>query len=156
MNWIFWLVVMIAALVIEAASINMISVWFSAGALAALIANFAGAGATAEIIIFLIVSLLGLLLFIFYFKPKYVKEKKQLFTPTNADRLIGREGVVLETIVPLENRGLVLVMGQEWSALPEDGISEIAAQSHILVKGIRGVHLLVEPCQNKDVSASEE
>lgn len=156
MNWIFWLVVMIAALVIEAASINMISVWFSAGALAALIANFAGAGATAEIIIFLIVSLLGLLLFIFYFKPKYAKEKKQPFTPTNADRLIGREGVVLETIVPLENRGLVLVMGQDWSALPEDGISEIAAQSRILVKGIRGVHLLVEPCQNKDVSASEE
>lgn len=156
MNWIFWLVVMIAALVIEAASINMISVWFSAGALAALIANFAGAGATAESIIFLIVSLLGLLLFIFYFKPKYAKEKKQPFTPTNADRLIGREGVVLETIVPLENRGLVLVMGQDWSALPEDGISEIAAQSRILVKGIRGVHLLVEPCQNKDVSASEE
>ncbi len=35
--WLFWLIIMIAALVVEALTFNMTTIWFAAGSLAAMI-----------------------------------------------------------------------------------------------------------------------
>ena len=59
-----------------------------------------------------------------------------------SDRLIGRVGLVLETVRPHQTSGLVRVGGEEWRAEPE-GSAEIAVGGQVEVLRIDGVHLVV-------------
>lgn len=61
---------------------------------------------------------------------------------TNADRYIGKTGVVTEEIDNTAGRGLVKVLGSIWTARSEDG-AVIAAGENVLVKRIEGVKVIV-------------
>jgi len=63
---------------------------------------------------------------------------------TNADSLIGRIGAVTVDIAGPGEVGRVLVDGQDWSAVSQDGIP-VAKGEKVLVKAIEGVKLVVEP-----------
>ena len=58
---IVWLVLMLLLLGAEAATVGLTSIWFAAGALAAMIAAALGAGIILEIILFCVVSLVCIL-----------------------------------------------------------------------------------------------
>ena len=64
--------------------------------------------------------------------------------PTNADRIIGQEALVLETLDPVAGTGLIKVKGQTWSSVSEDK-SVIAAGSKVMVIEIQGVKAVVKP-----------
>ena len=63
MNWaaIIWLVLLVVFLISEAATVTMVSLWFAAGALAALIACLLGGAVWLQVTAFLVVSILALL-----------------------------------------------------------------------------------------------
>jgi membrane protein implicated in regulation of membrane protease activity len=61
---------------------------------------------------------------------------------TNADRVIGLEGIVTTEIDPMHATGLVTVKGQVWSAVSADGL-KIAEGTTVVVKEIRGVRVVV-------------
>ena len=138
MVWI-WLVVAIIFIIIEAITVGLTIIWFAAGALIALILSLFKVPVMAQIIIFLIVSLvlLGTTRKIFVNKLKTGSEK------TNVDALIGEEGVVIEEITPF-NVGLVKVKGQNWSAAAYDKDSTIPKGETVKVKAIEGVKLIVK------------
>ena len=74
---------------------------------------------------------------------KYITPRRQA---TNADRVIGAEGMVLEDINNLKARGQVKVQGNIWTARTEDD-RPIPKDTTVRVLRIEGVKLIVAPLQ---------
>ena len=136
----FWGLVLIITAVAELATMNLVSIWFSAAALITMVAAFFGASVALQFIIFVLLSVLGFLIFAFLIRPKLARHS---ITATNADRIVGKEGIVVETICSTTGTGLIKVRGQTWSArLEEEGRLEEGMP--IRVKEIKGVKAIVE------------
>lgn len=146
--WIFWLIVVILMVVLEAATINMVSIWFAIGGLAALIADLFATEFIWQLVIFLVVSGLGLGIFISVFKPRLKKKGNQTVS-TNADRIIGQEALVISDIVPLEEQGQIKVLGQVWSALSEDENLKIPKGTKVRVVRLDSIRAVVRPCKDE-------
>ncbi len=139
MNTAIWFGIMLVTGIFEAATAGLVTIWFTFGALAALIASVLGATPFWQVVIFIVVSAL-LLLATRPFVKKHLTEKK---VRTNYDRLIGQECMVTEEINNIEGRGAVKIAGQEWSAKSADG-AVIETSKLVRVKEIQGVHAIVE------------
>ena len=137
---IIWLVVLILFGIAEAVTVGLVSIWFCAGALAALIAALAGANFWVQMILFLVISFAALLV-VRPLARKYLTPTQQA---TNADRFIGAEGTVTQDIDNLNGAGQVNLAGQIWSARSEDD-SPISAGTRIRVNRIEGVKVYVTP-----------
>ena len=135
-----WLVALVVFAVAEAATVNLVSIWFAGGALAALIAAGLDAPVWLQIVLFLVVS--GVLLAVV--APWARKASRVNPVATNADRNIGRTAVVTERIDNIRGTGAVSVGGKVWTArMAVDG--ETAEEGALLrVKRIEGVKLIVE------------
>ncbi len=146
--WIIWLIIAGVFIVVEAITFNLVTIWFSIGAIASLVASLLGASVLVQWLIFAITSLIILVL-VFTLKPfKRFRHGKGI--TTNADRYIGQQGVVTHTIDPVEGKGLVKVMGQVWSALSKDG-TPIEEGAAVTVHSIAGVRLIVSRVEKQDV-----
>ena len=135
----FWLIIMVLMLIVEAAAPGLVSVWFAVGALAALIAAACKLEPWLQIIIFVSVSVMSLIIT----KPlvkKYVNGKTQ---PTNADRIIGKECVVKETVDNLAGTGAILVGGVAWTARSRQDNTVIPEGTRVIVDKIDGVKAIV-------------
>ena len=139
--WIFWLVFLIIFLVIEAATVNMTTIWFATGCLVALGLDLLGATPTVQFIVMLIVSSISLMFFLLYIKPRLRRGGNRIVA-TNADRLIGEAAIVTEGIEPVAGKGQIKVGGQIWSAVSESG-QTISAGKDVRIVAIRGVKAVV-------------
>ena len=137
---ILWLVALIALVVLEAATVGLVSLWFALGALAALITSFFVHNIWVQFGVFLVVSLVSLLV-IRPLARRYVNPKQ---VATNADRAVGAEGVVTEAIDNLKATGQVSVKGAVWTARTEDE-TVVPEGTTIKVLRIEGVKLIVAP-----------
>lgn len=135
----FWLVLLVAFAIIEAATVQLVSVWFAVGALGALAAVFAHADFKVQLAVFIAVSLLSFVLT----RPLVKKFTKSGIQSTNADRCIGKTAVVIEEIDNLNAKGQVKVNGNIWSARSSDG-SVIPENTLVKVLKIEGVKVIVE------------
>lgn len=134
----FWLILAVFLALIEASTVNMVTIWPALAALITSVLASTGLGTTSQAIIFVVLS--GLLLI---FTRRFVKSvllKKTM--ATNADRIIGAEGIVTQKIDAIENIGQVKVMGQIWSAKTSDG-TVIEEGTRILVSSLEGVKAVV-------------
>lgn len=136
-----WLGVMILMLLIEAAVPGLVSIWFAAGALVSVAASALRAPLWLQLLLFVMVSVVSLIVTRPLVK-KYVNSKVQ---PTNADAIIGREGVVTEKIDNVLGAGAVKVGGTVWSALSSSDDITIEPGTRIIAEEIRGVKLVVRP-----------
>lgn len=137
---ILWLITLIALLVLEAATVGLVSLWFALGSLAALITSFFVHNIWVQFGVFLVVSLVSLLV-IRPLARRYVTPKQ---VATNADRAVGAEGVVTEAIDNLKSTGQVTVRGAVWTARTEhDTVIPVGATVKVL--RIEGVKLIVAP-----------
>ena len=98
-----WIIAIVAFIGIEAATIQLVSIWFMGGALAGMIAAMCGLGFVWQFGLFVAVSALLLAIF----RPILRKKLTPKHTRTNADRLIGREALVTEPIDDLRATGAV-------------------------------------------------
>ncbi|MBO7449728.1 MAG: NfeD family protein, partial [Clostridiales bacterium] len=114
--WLFWIILMVVFLVIEAAAMGLSTIWCAVGCLIAAILAALGVDLWIQILVMVLVSVALFIMFIVWIKPNMKDIKKVDKEPTNADRLIGQEGIVTEDIDPIEGKGQIKVMGQIWSA----------------------------------------
>ena len=142
MYLIIWLVLMIAFLMVEAQSVTMVSLWFGAGALAALIAALCGAEFWLQAVIFFVVSI-ALLACLRPLVRKYFTPK---ITKTNVDSVIGLEGLVTAEINNVTAQGQVKLGAMEWTARSTSG-EIIPAGTLVKVDKIEGVKAFVTPVQ---------
>ncbi len=138
--WIVWLVLAAAFLVLEASTVNLVSIWFVVGCLGALAVDLLGGGIWLQVLVMLILS--GILLFVFLRLRPHLGLSGREVVPTNADRFVGQPAQVIEEIDPITGRGQVRSMGQVWSAVSTD-MSRIPAGSMTVITEIRGVHAVV-------------
>lgn len=140
--WIIWLVLAAAFLIVEMITIALISVWFTAGSLIALIASLLGMSLPGQVALMLVSSIVLLTAFILLRrKMGILPSQKQA---TNADALIGKQGEVIQRVDPVENIGQVQVNGQIWSART-DGSQAIEVGTAVKITELRGVKLVVVP-----------
>ena len=133
-----WIVALIFFLVFEAAVPGLVSIWFAAGALCALVAALLGAPIWLQIAWFFIVSIAALIV-TRPFAKKYFDGKAQ---PTNADRVVGMDCVVIEAIDNLAGTGAVICDGKTWTARSAGG-ETIDKDAVVTVSEIVGVKLIV-------------
>lgn len=135
--WV-WLGIIVVAVVLEILTpSDLVSIWFAAGALAALIiAIFLPDWLWLQIVVFVVVS--GVLIF----STRKISKKLQSTADakTNIDGIVGKIGKVNIAITPHEV-GEVKVEGKLWSAISE-GLIE--AGSYVEVLGVDGVKLIVK------------
>lgn len=137
---VLWLVAMVVLLIVEAATVQLVCIWFAIGALVTAIFAMFGIPVWGQFLCFALVSALTLL-FTRRFVMKALKVKK---TPTNADSVIGLTGTVLEEIDNLAQTGRVRVNGLDWTARSVNN-ETIHIGRTVLVKAIQGVKVMVEP-----------
>lgn len=143
MTWVpsvVWLALLILFAAAEAISVGLISIWFAAGALAALLSTFFTDSVLVQIVLFLVVSAVTLAL-VRPLARKYMTPKNEA---TNADRVIGKEAVVTEDIDNLNGHGAVTVGGVTWTARSDTG-GIIPAGATVIVLRIEGVKVFVTP-----------
>ena len=137
-----WFGLLILFGILEAVTVSVVSIWFMAGSLAAILAALCGASLPVQIVLFLAVSV-ALLACLRPLVRKYVSTK---ITATNADRVIGKTAVVTESIDNIAAQGAVKVGGVVWTARSSGG-KPIAAGAQVQVDRIEGVKLYVTPAE---------
>ena len=137
--WV-WLAVMIALIVLEAATTQLVAVWFIVGAFVSLISAIFIDNIYLHILLVVVFSALSLLLLRPIAKGKLNNKR----VPTNADMVIGKTAVVIETIDNDAAKGRVQVSGLDWAARSYDK-SIIQPGSKVGVCAIDGVKLIVVP-----------
>ena len=133
--WITWLIVIIFLTIIEAATVNLVSIWFIASGLISLIVSFFNDSCYLQFAIFVG---LGIILMILT-KPVLTKKFVRKDVKTNLDRVINMEGIVTEEISKLKI-GEVQVDGKRWSAIAN---TKIEVGTTVIVDSIDGVKLRV-------------
>ena len=136
---IIWLVLAVAMAVLEAATVQLVSIWFCIGSLAACITSLFTDNNIVEAVVFVVVSALALAVT----RPLVKKLKRRGAEPTNADRYIGKTALVIDAIDNEKAKGLVKVDNQKWTARSlEDAI--IPEGTLVTVAAIEGVKLIVK------------
>lgn len=137
---IVWGVVFAAAVIAEMATLQLVTVWFAAGALVAFIAAALGFSPLSQAIVFTAVSVLLLCVT----RPLLRKMKVKDVLPTNYDAEVGKTGLVTEEINDTRNTGRAKIGGINWRARTEDG-SVLPAGTSIRVNRISGTTVFVVP-----------
>ena len=139
MVWV-WLALLVLFIITEIATVQLTTIWFAGGALAAMLLSALGVKSILiQCIVFLAVSLL-LLIATRPLVKKHINRKSQ---PTNADRNIGASAIVTEEINNLLGTGAVKINGIEWSARAENG-NTVSVGETVTVTRIEGVKLIVK------------
>ena len=137
---IFWLVAMVALIVIELATLGLTTIWFACGALVAVVAAALDAPLLLQILMFVVVSFAVLLAV----RPIAVKYFNKDRTRTNIESMIGRQAIVVGEIDNMQGIGQVSVNGMEWSARSTINELKIAVGHVVVIRAVDGVKLIVE------------
>ena len=136
MNWIFWLILVIVLSFVEIATVNLVSIWFVASGIVAMILSFFIEDTAIITTIFI---LLGMLLLVIS-RPIVNKLRSKDNEKTNLDRIIGEDAIVTAEITKNEV-GEVKVDGKRWSAVSKE---KCLKGDTVKVLKIDGVKLIVE------------
>lgn len=140
MNWaaILWFVLMGVFLWMESATVSLVSIWFAAGSLAAMVAALFGAQIWLQVILFVAVSVL-LLASLRTVVRKFITPK---LVKTNVDAVVGSTGIVVEAIDNIRSLGCVKLGGMEWSARSTENVP-IPENTLVTVDRVEGVKVFV-------------
>lgn len=133
-----WLFIIVAAIVLEASTVSLVSIWFVPSACISLILAFCKVPLWIQLLVFFGVFLLLMLLL----KPMFKKNLGLKKVATNADALIGAQAVVTEPINNLYAQGQVKIRGQVWTARSSDESVTFDVNEVVTVVSIEGVKLI--------------
>ncbi|MGN1111951.1 MAG: NfeD family protein [Acutalibacteraceae bacterium] len=134
-----WIGLALFALLVEAGTSQLISIWFSLGAIGGAISCIFTDNIVIQLFVFIIITTLSLVLT----RPIVKKLKlKGASVKTNLDRVIGCEATLTKDITQ-DCDGELKVLGDYWLAVSRDG-NEIKSGTRVKVLEIKGTKLIVE------------
>lgn len=137
-----WIGFAVLMAVCEAFTSQLVSIWFVLGSVCAAITSIFTDSVPIQSAVFLVVSLIALVVT----RPLVNKiRQKKGKTSTNADRLIGKIGIVISDVEDVQKVGQVKVEGEIWTAKSQS--APIVKDSKVKVLAIEGVKLIVEPVE---------
>ncbi len=134
-----WLIAFVLFTVVEfATSMALISIWFAAGSLFALVLSAFDVPLWIQLLVFILVSAILLICT----RPIAKKHAKNNID-TNIKIIIGKTAKVIEDIDNLKATGRVRLDGVDWTAISDTG-EIIEKDSHVTVTKIEGSKLYVK------------
>lgn len=133
--WI-WLGIFIAALLVEFATADMVSIWFSIAAIPSFVIALFNGPEWLEISLFVVLTLV----LFFFTRPLVMRYFKVNEIKTNVDSIIGQEGIVIERIES-SGKGRVKLRLNDWAAISRETIE---VDERIRVLDVEGATLIVE------------
>ncbi len=127
--WLVWLIVSIGLLLLELTSGDFYVICFAFGAVASIVGAAIGLPLWAQVLIWAVCSVLCL----YFVRPSLVRRLhgKENERKSNVDALVGRQGIVIDTIAA-GGFGYVKIDGDEWRSVSSDG-SEIPVGTNVTV-----------------------
>lgn len=152
MLWI-WLGVIVVSAIVEFTSFQMVSIWFTAGGIAAIIPFAAGADYWVQILVFLVVSFV----FLFCFRRIALKWlMKNMKEKTNSEALIGVR-VRLTSDLAEDHPATATIGDVVWTIVGKDGFTALEG-THVIISDIDGNKLVAvaDTAQTAPVSKPNE
>ena len=137
----FWLGLVVVAIAAEAATAELVAIWFMPAALVALILALLDVPLWIQIVVFIVLVAVFLVLSKTFLR-RYLK--KRPVENTNADALLGKTAIVTEKIDNLAQSGAVRVGGLVWSARAISDEVVIEKDTLVVIREISGVKLVCE------------
>ena len=134
--WALWLIVVILLAIIEASTVNLVSIWFVASGIVTIFVSMCVNSFMAQFAIFVVLGIILMLLT----KPALTKYFHNEENKTNLERILGMEAVVTEDIKK-NQVGEVKVDGKHCSDIADKTIKK---DEIVQIKRIDGVKLVVE------------
>lgn len=134
-----WMAVVVVALLLEAITMGLVSIWFVPGALFALTLSLLSFELHWQIIAFAATSAVTL------FLGLTIKRKK---TKTNVDSVIGKTALIIEEVNNIEGRGAAKLGGQVWTARSKNPNETLLPGDQVIVLAVEGVKLI---CRKKTI-----
>ena len=135
---VFWLIAFAVLVVIEFASLQLLSIWFAAGAFVAMIFAAFDFSLWIQLLVFILVSIV-LLACTRPFLKKFLHKPP---VPTNAELDIGKSALVIENIDNVKLTGRVTINGVDWTARSTDN-NFIEQGETVIVDKVDGAKLYV-------------
>lgn len=138
--WLLWTIIAMVCLIIELGSGDFFVTCFAIGALCSIIPSLAAAPFWLQVLVFAVCSVLSIL----FIRPSLLRHLhgKERERASNAEALIGREGVVIEAVEP-EGSGYVRIDGDEWKAVTTEA-ETLQKGERVRVVAMESIVLTVE------------
>lgn len=139
--WLVWTLICLLALILELSSGTFYLMCFAIGAACSIVVSLFATPFWVQVLVFAVASALC----VFCVRPFAVRylHPSHADRTSNADALIGRDGIVIEPITA-EKPGYVKVDGDEWRAVTADGIG-VAKGTLVRIVGMDSIIVTVEP-----------
>lgn len=134
-----WLIIAVVFGIAELMTTSLTLVWFSIGALVAMVLSTFIESIVVQISIFAIISITLLVVSTKYF----VDKDKDFKYDTNLQGIVQKKGIVKKEINPYD-LGIVTLGGEDWTAISAENI-RIEKGTVVKVIKIEGVKLVVSP-----------
>ena len=132
-----WVAAVVLAVIAEAYTASLVAIWFMPSALVSMVLAFCDVPVPVQVLVFLVLSTV----FIIFSRVIFRKTIMKAPVATNADAVIGEQAIVTDRVSNMENKGLVKVRGQIWSARSADG-NDLEEGTLVSVISIEGVKLI--------------
>lgn len=139
---LFWGVIAALSLIVEVNTADMISIWFTPGAIVSMILSVWVKPFWIQLLVFVGLSVICLSVTRVYFKKHPFRGKAEKM---NADALIGKSAIVQEEIDNTLGTGSVKLGALIWTARSADDAVTIPVGAVVTVCEIRGVKAICEP-----------
>jgi membrane protein implicated in regulation of membrane protease activity len=136
----FWIAMTIACAVADAMLPYYLLIWFSGGAIAALLFCWAGFNTSVQFLVFFLVSFALMALVGRYINSRLLRGGSKM--RTNTEEMIGKTASVVMTIAA-GGAGRVALKGTTWRAILNDETAMAAVGDKVVVVSIEGVTLTV-------------
>jgi membrane protein implicated in regulation of membrane protease activity len=136
----FWIAMTIACAVADAMLPYYLLIWFSGGAIAALLFCWAGFNTSVQFLVFFLVSFALMALVGRYINSRLLRGGSKM--RTNTEEMIGKTASVVMAFAA-GGAGRVALKGTTWRAILNDGTAVAAVGDKVVVVSIEGVTLTV-------------
>lgn len=137
---VFWIILGVCTFLIDIFTSSFLFVWFSIGAIAAIIAGTLNASFLIQAVVFLVVSIIATSIGYPLIKKKYKNSEHRI--PLMEETYIGKELLAEKEI---HEKGIIKVGGIYWTAINSGDL--INAGEKFCITGIQGTKLKIKKIQ---------
>jgi membrane protein implicated in regulation of membrane protease activity len=140
---LLWFGIIVATLIVESQTADLVAIWFAPSAFVALILSFFQVQFWVQFGVFVGLTLIGLLLSFTIFRPMMKKREKTV--KTNVDAMAGKLALVEEDVNHAIPTGVAKINGQLWTARMEDPAATAKKGEWVEIVRVEGAKLICRP-----------
>jgi membrane protein implicated in regulation of membrane protease activity len=150
MRW-GWVVLAVFFFLVEIFTAGFVLLCFGIGALGAALAAFLGVSLAWQLVVFIAATIASVVLA----RPFADRISRPGVQQIAGDRMIGKWGVVLQTVDPIEGKGMVRVESERWRAESTANV-QLEVGEVVRVVGVDSVRLQVEASEEEEAVADKQ